>query len=249
MTVNPDNWDEHWSQYSSSADANPAQSYRFDSIFRLILSEVGVPAQIVDIGCGTGALLQEVSVRFPTVEILGVEPSTTGAEYSASRLGHDRVIRIDITRDKFNSTLVREGSVVVCTEVLEHLDNPLVLLKSIRDHVMRDDSRIVLSVPGGYRSAYDRHIGHREHFTRRRLENLLQEAGYSNIRVYRSGFPFFNVYKLSVILLGKKLIENPDKYASAASGPSRIGKVAHKLMKMSFVDSPFGWQIFAVASR
>jgi hypothetical protein len=61
----------------------------------------------------------------------------------------------------------------------------------------------LVTVPGGFRSAYDKHIGHRQHFSKASLKKSLLEAGYQNIQIYRAGFPVFNLYKILTIIAGK----------------------------------------------
>ena len=52
----------------------------------------------------------------------------------------------------------------VCSEVLEHVDEPVVLLRNARSW-LAPGCRLVVTVPGGPMSAFDRHIGHRRHFS------------------------------------------------------------------------------------
>jgi len=54
-------------------------------------------------------------------------------------------------------------------------------------------------------SAFDHHIGHRQHFTRASITAPLQQSGFEVERVTLSGFPFFNLYRGVVIARGEKL--------------------------------------------
>jgi hypothetical protein len=42
-------------------------------------------------------------------------------------------------------------------------------------------------------SAFDRRIGHRQHFTPKTLSHLLEESGFRVRHVQRAGFPFSNL--------------------------------------------------------
>ena len=58
-------------------------------------------------------------------------------------------------------------------------------------------------------SAFDKHIGHRRHFTPERLRQLLLDAGLQVESLNGAGFsPFFNLYRLTVVARGKKLIDD-----------------------------------------
>src|SRR5204863_2051083 len=80
--------------------------------------------------------------------------------------------------------------------------------------------RLVITAPGGPMSAFDKHIGHRKHWSQREIRELLQESGYGADLVTGAGFPFFNLYRCVVILRGQKLVED----VSAANGSPAAGK-------------------------
>ena len=202
---------------------------------------------VVDVGCGNGDFLQYFSKDSTTSRFIGVEPSLAGSEISARKVGPANIRRIDLITASPNDTKEIHADVVVCTEVLEHLDEPVELLSAIRTKIMKPGSRIVVSVPGGPRSAFDFHIGHRRHFSKARLIEALKSAGYDEIKVMRSGFPVFNLYKSAVIVMGKRLILTPEKFQSSTDEPSRLSSIITRLMDAGPKDTPFGWQLFASA--
>ena len=95
----------------------------------------------------------------------------------------------------------------------------------------------------------DRHIGHRRHFTRESLHEILVRGGYRVEKIYRAGFPFFNLYRLAVIARGDKLARDAEARPHGVIGG--LAGIAARffgwLFKMNLRDSPFGWQIVAVA--
>jgi hypothetical protein len=108
---------------------------------------------------------------------------------------------------------------------------------------------LVVTVPAGPRSAFDRHLGHRQHFKPLRLRRLLESCDFEVKRVTRAGFPFFNLYRLIVIVRGRRLISDLDN--QLADGGGRIATVLLSLFDRAFRwnldSSPFGWQLVAVA--
>ncbi len=96
-------------------------------------------------------------------------------------------------------------------------------------------------------SAFDRHIGHRRHYTKALLGQVLLEAGFEAGQVAAAGFPMFNLYRLAVLLRGGRLIED----AGGAPGP--LARTAmglfRRLMRLTLTDTPWGWQIVAVARK
>lgn len=102
--------------------------------------------------------------------------------------------------------MIKASDVVVCTEVLEHLDRPELLI-SLLAQQMSPNSTLLISVPGGPKSKFDKHISHRRHFDNKSLEELLKDSDFNKIDVCRLGFPGFNLYKISTIILGKTLVK------------------------------------------
>src|SRR5690606_32387947 len=138
----------------------------------------------------------------------------------------------------------------VCSEVLEHVDDPAAFLREAR-RLLAEDARLVVTVPGGPMSAFDRHIGHRQHFTRASIRRVLEGAGFEVERTWLSGFPFFNLYRLTVIARGERLVRDVE---SGGRGPtSRLadGVMAafRGVFRLNLGDSRFGWQVVALARK
>jgi SAM-dependent methyltransferase len=134
--------------------------------------------------------------------------------------------------------------------VLEHVDDPLAFLKRVRTY-LAPGGRLIITVPGGPMSAFDRHIGHRQHFDRQKIRSLLEKAAYSVERTYLAGFPFFNLYRLLVIARGRRLAKDVET-KSAGMSPSLarfVMKVFRILFHANLLDSPFGWQVVATARK
>jgi 2-polyprenyl-3-methyl-5-hydroxy-6-metoxy-1,4-benzoquinol methylase len=245
-------WDEYWSEFGEAAYANPANLYRE----RLILGYLGRPgpgARILDIGSGQGELILRLSERFPDAECRGIEYSESGVHRSrrmAAQLG----VPVRFTqRDLLHAADVDSSdqawaSHALCSEVLEHVDEPWVLLRNAVTY-LAPGCRVVITVPAGPRSAFDRYIGHRRHFTPRRLRSVLEAAGLMVERIDRAGFPFFNVYKIAVIARGRRLVG--DVSGDDGGQQSLAARIVLRGFDFGFhanlPNSPFGWQLVAVA--
>ena len=247
-----DDWDHHWNSYGEAADTNPANVYRRNLILRL-LGELPAGSALLDIGSGQGAFVAAFKTDHPHVDVWGVENSAEGvsrARATAQASGLDvHFIQRDLLETVEREPDQPPAGFAVCSEVLEHVGEPSALMRNAVS-LLSPGARVVVTVPGGPRSAFDRHIGHRRHFDAASLRQTLIDAGLEVDRVLRAGFPGFNVYKLAVILRGKRLIQDVESTEPGAS-PSRsatlIARVFSTLFTLNREDAPFGWQLAAVA--
>lgn len=249
VSSSSDNWDQHWANHAEAASTNPAQMYRFERMVKLVSSQMSrdsIPV-VVDVGCGTGDLLRRLHDAYPHARFVGIEPSTEGSQISQNKNPGAQILQVDITVSTEADEVIRKSNVVVCSEVLEHLDNPECLVRAISEK-SAVGSFLVVSVPGGPRSGFDRFIGHRRHFNKTRLQNLLADSGFSEIKVYRSGFPGFNLYKIAVMSASSRIIRESQELSSRKS-VGLATRMFATLMKYSLQDSLLGWQLFATGKK
>ena len=207
-----DNWDDHWDRYEASAQENPAQAYRRRLVFKL-LEAAGPPQRLLDVGSGQGDLLAEAHRRWPAAELAGVELSRSGIEAARAKVADATFVQRDLLQAADpDPALARWATHGVCTEVIEHVEDPVGLLVEAA-RFMAPASMLVITVPGGPMSAFDRHIGHRTHYTVASLRQVIVDAGLHPLRVMGAGYPFFNVYRRLVILRGDRLITDVDSRA------------------------------------
>jgi len=241
-----DDWNQHWNELAESARANPAQAFRRQLIFSLLRLDAAGPVRLLDIGSGQGDFAAEALQRFPNIEILGLELSRSGVERAASKAPLATFVQRDLLRPaEVPSQHENWATHAVCSEVLEHLDDPSRLLEAAKAY-MGPDCTLVVTVPGGPMSAFDRHIGHRIHYTPGKLRSLLSGLGFNVKYAGGVGFPFFNLYRLMVIFLGKSLIDAASSPATD-SLPVRVAMRVFRALFCLSTRSPLGWQIAAEA--
>jgi hypothetical protein len=111
--------------------------------------------------------------------------------------------------------------------------------------------RLIVTVPSGPMSEFDRHIGHRRHFSRRLLESTLQGAGLDVVDMRGAGFPFFNLYRLVVVARGKRVIT--DVMSSEATMLPWSARSAMRafswLFRLNSSKTTLGWQLAALAAE
>jgi len=250
--LNPDDWDHHWNAYGEAAEGNPANVYRRELVLRL-LGRPPAGATVLDIGSGQGEFAIHLRETYPDVAVWGAEYSAAGVERSraaaAARGAEVSFTQRDLMQPVTLGPDEPAAGYAVCSEVLEHVADPVCLLRNSKS-LLAPGCRVVITVPGGPRSAFDRHIGHHRHFTAPDLRGVLTDAGFTVERVLRAGFPFFNIYKLAVVARGRRLIADVEDRAPGAA-PSKAELAATRLFSLGFGhsrdDFPLGWQMAAVA--
>lgn len=240
-----DDWDRHWDEYAESAAGNPAQEFRRRLILQL-LAPGERPRRILDIGSGTGDLAADLRVAYPDAELLGIELSRSGVEHARAKVPDAVFVQRDLLDGGSpEAEHERWATHAVCSEVLEHVDEPARLLSSARAY-MAPGCRLVVTVPGGPMTEYDRHIGHRRHFRPGELATLLHSADFEVIEATGSGFPAFNLYRLVMRALGRRLIDVAR--SAKPSPPARAAtRIFGGLLRHNVRLSTRGWQIVAIA--
>jgi SAM-dependent methyltransferase len=111
-----------------------------------VVALAGAPSRgrIADVGCGTGELLRELEAAWGDDRLYGVD-------FAASRLRATAAVarRVQLVDADLGARLPfadRAFDAVFCTEVLEHLKDPIRCLREIR-RVLVPGGRLTLSVP------------------------------------------------------------------------------------------------------
>lgn len=160
-------------------------AHKVDSI-QYLLAQVGAtPEQLMEIGSGTGAVIEECKRRGLGTRFCALDYSKTALAYLGARDSSIRTIQADITESgfRFDESL----DIVVCTHVLEHLERPETLLSAIAAR-LRSRYTIIevpledLPINRLKTAREDRTInaaGHVQFFTARSFEALIEKCGLS----------------------------------------------------------------------
>jgi SAM-dependent methyltransferase len=242
------NWNDHWDRYSKATRMNPGQHYRRKAILKLLGNSARQKGtRILDVGCGAGDLLETVADHCPQAEMAGIDQSNGGLKHTRQLLPDARLLEVDLEScDVDAGELKNWASHAVCSEVLEHIEHPVAALENIAKF-LRPGGALVITVPGGPKSAFDKSIGHFRHYKPEELHSDLINAGYDIELVSGAGFPVFNLYRLVILLRGDKLRQD------IADEPSPLARfvmaVFRSIISCSLLRSPWGWQIVAIAHK
>ena len=240
-----DNWDQHWLDCIEASDHyNPGVSYRRRIISRMLQIEPNrAGCRLVELGSGTGQFAGDFCPRFPLVNFLGLDISQEGVGRARRRVRTARFEVCDLLQPLTDGEILRFGAThALCSEVLEHVDHPEELLRNASS-LMAPGCRVVVTVPGGPMTTFDKHIGHRRHYSPQDLRSLLRAAGYDVEKTGGFGFPFYNLYRLALLSLGAGLVQ-------MVSGPPslsiRAGYYTFETLCRLNLDW-WGWQTVGIA--
>lgn len=250
VQVGKDDWSMHWQAYSKSASKNPAQIMRHDFLLASLKNLPVKPKLLLDIGSGQGDFLYKAVESHCAKKYVGFELSETGVSISRAKVPQAEFFQVNLFSPPVDVyRFIGQGDATVCSDVIEHVDEPEEFLRLIKTF-LKPGAYLLLTVPGGPMSNFDRHIGHRKHYDKSSITVLLAAAGFNVEKVFLAGFPFFNLYRMIVILRGGRLISDVEdnKNGSASSLlASLLMQIFRLLFRLNIGHSRFGWQVFAVA--
>jgi len=168
--------------YGQDYDNNQACSSSFqqhlDGLVALLLDEKGVRnRQVVEVGCGQGAFLRRL-VEEGDNRGVGFDPSYTGTEQVA-----DGRMRFE-SRYYDESCTDVPADVVVCRHVIEHVPDPVELLRSVRAAIGdRSSAKVYFETPCvdwilSNTVIWDFFYEHCSLFTAESLSTAFQQAGF-----------------------------------------------------------------------
>jgi len=159
-----DDWDRHWLDFSAAAELSPATRYRRRLAMHLLSDDRrDGPVRMLEIGSGAGQFAAEFLADAPHAQFLGLELSRTGVDLASRRVPAARFLQRDLLAPIGAGSSLPDGldfraTHALCSDVLEHLDDPGLLLRHAAAY-MAPGCSLVATVPGGWFSAFYSHIG------------------------------------------------------------------------------------------
>jgi trans-aconitate methyltransferase len=203
------------------------------------------PSSIIDLGCGDGALLDEVTAALPSATLAGIDLSV--AQITLNRRARPDIEwhACDLDCEFAVPDQLPPAQALIASEVIEHLDHPDLFLRAALS-LGRDGTRLYLSTQSGQIRETERRVGHRRHYTAEQLAQLLRENGWTPERIWNTGFPFHNLSKWYANLDPDGSL---DQFGEKAYG-IRQNTICWALRQAFKLNSHSrGAQLFAVAAR
>ena len=152
---------------------------------------------MLDVGCGQGSLLADLHALFPRASLYGTDFSPTSIVKARQRLPHGEFLVMDLTRKALN----RKFDLVVCTDVLEHIEDDITALSNLAR--MTNSYVLIATIQGRMRNHEPASWGHVRNYAYGELAQKMQQVGLRVVRSVEWGFPFFSPFYRDVnYLLG-----------------------------------------------
>jgi SAM-dependent methyltransferase len=199
---------------------------------------------VLDVGCGTGFVLERLRQRY---EVHGIDAAQVAVDFC-----HDKGLP-NVQRGELGVTDLgrKDFDLVTFLDVLEHLDDDVDALKRART-LLKDDGHLVVTVPAFpfLWSQHDVVHHHRRRYVREELERTIRAAGFEPLHVTYFNtvlFPLIAGARLAAKALGR------DDGSDASHAPSPL---VNWILKRAFVAEksvvprarlPFGVSLLCVA--
>lgn len=197
----------------------------------------------MEIGCGTGFVLQDVAKKYPSSRLSGSEIFTAGLEFAKSRAPHSRLVQMDATKIPYRD----EFDVIGIFDVLEHIEDDNVVIAGMFK-ALRPEGGLIVTVPQHPRlwSSSDEYACHVRRYTSAEIISKLKLAGFQIIR--STSFVSLLLPALIVSRLNNVKSRNYDPL-SEFNISSVLNRILRKIMKIELTMIQSGVSFPAGGSR
>ncbi len=245
-TTNRAVYDAMWPQLSDYIRFNPGARHRRAHVLKFL---AGLRFEsLLERGGGNAHQHRQIDTRFPGKALHGVDLSSVVVERNRRLFPHMQFAVADVEREPLPQHCGKGFDVVVCGEVLEHLDAPEGALRRIAD-ALAPGGHAVVTTPTGKVHATEKVFGHVRHPRPRELALQAEGAGFDVVELLSWGFPTYAFTKWATNL-------NPEAALARFAGDKPYG-VVEKTVSLAlwaanfanFERSPLGVQLFALLRK
>jgi SAM-dependent methyltransferase len=163
-------------------DAEPRSFWfrgRSALIARILQKIDPTPQAILEIGCGTGFVLQEIARAFPHASLTATDVLPDAFDYARRRVPQAQYLQVDVTALPFAA----EFDLVCAFDVFEHVADDEKAFREVH-RSLRSGGWLLLTVPQhrALWSGADDVAHHKRRYERREMKRKLEAAGFRIVR-------------------------------------------------------------------
>lgn len=205
---------------------------------------------MLEVGCGTGFVLQGLQQRFPALHLTGSELSSHGLAVAASRLAGVELLQMDARAIPFRDHF----AVVGAFDVLEHIPEDESVLRELHKALLPGGGLLV-TVPQhpALWSAVDVYAHHARRYRRRELVAKLQRTGFEIL--HATSFVSLALPLLVLSRLRHRARRAARDAVAEVALPPWMDRILGGLMRLEFgllragISLPAGGSLLVVARR
>jgi len=252
-------YDKFWEDHSL-VDEGPSAKHRRRIIMKLV-RKYALQGDVLDVGCGCGSLLKDLLNERRGYKLMGIDISEKAIKQAENQIlpahimleGIDfpykpedlRVMEGDIT--KKHTLPEEEFDLVICSEVLEHIEDDLSAIENLWK-LVKEGGYLIITVPHRMFkwTKQDENAGHVRRYEWFELIGKLRDAKFNVLEIFSWGFPFYSMYHdlLLANVNPKTTRTNPTVFKKT------ISKVLYYLFFMNdLFKTRYGEMLFVVAKN
>lgn len=209
----------------------------------LLLKELVRGNSVLDVGCGAGVLLEELEKKGK--KVTGIDISEKAINAAKKRLKNTKFYNKPLKKLKLKTKF----ETVVCSEVLEHVEDDKEFLRLLGDFV-KENGELIITVPAHkwLYGPHDKYLGHYRRYSKDELRKKIEDSGFKIKKLrYWNQISFLPSFYYSRI--AKKRPPYKDTMTKILSN-SFAKKFLDLILKIDVVISrPFGITLVAVCSK
>jgi SAM-dependent methyltransferase len=230
-------WDRGWPMVDDMVRFYPSGVHRR----RLVCGWLApyAPRSILDAGCGPGHMLGALRARFPDAALIGVDSAADTVKENRRKLRGARFEVVHLGSERLDERF----DAVVCSEVLEHIEDDQAALQNLAAMTGR---HLLVTVPTGPVFPLEAGFGHLRHYELNSFTARIESLGLKVIRAQAWGFPFMTAFKRAANLRPGATTQ---RFGSGSWGWSER-MVGRALTSLFYLNLPFaGPQLLVLAER
>ena len=241
-SLSADEYDEMWSYLDDFIRYNPGARHRRRKVFH-ILESLSLNT-VLDVGCGNGELIQTIhEVYGDSVTLTGADLSSSVTEQNTARYPYAKFHTLNVQQE----FLDQQFDLVICSEVIEHLDDRKIAFQHLTK-MMTPGGTLVVTAPTGYLYATEKIWGHTTHPTVKELEQHALHNNLSLVQCSNWGFPTYAALKYVTNINPEWSVKH---FAAKQMGllAKMISTILYYVNYLNLPHSSYGCQLFAVFSK